>query len=160
MRHQRNQPAEQFDRVAHQRLDLDALLGDVRHDLGVRPQVWFGLEEIEDADPVKALHDQAHAAVRRLQQAVDQCGAADGVEIVRARQLDPLAIFADCQQPDHAGADRRLIDQLNRARLLHGQRQHSQRVYDRAAQRQDRQIAGNGRSTLSFPVGILGLAFA
>src|SRR5947209_2019697 len=84
MRYERDQAAEQFDGIAHDRLDLDAFLAEVGDNFGLRFEIRFGLQKALDTDAVESLHDETHAAVGRFQQAMNERSATGAVQVVRS----------------------------------------------------------------------------
>jgi hypothetical protein len=100
-------------------------------------QVGFLVDEFPQAEAREPLHHNPNGAIRRAEQAVDDGRGAHRVEIGRAGR-GILGVFRGHQAND-AFAHRRVVDELDRARLAHRERHHGLRVDHQPAQRQDRQ---------------------
>ena len=105
-------------------------------------QIRARFRDLVEREPREALHDQPEAAVGQLEHLVDVAGGPDGVEVVLLRLLDrcvPLRENAN----QLAGRDR-LVDQPHRALTRHRERHERVGEQHGVAQRQDRQLVGNG----------------
>ena len=145
-RRQRHDLLEAGLDVPLQRVDLEAILGAVQlgrlFDLGqqVGPQRRQPLQ----ADPRKALDDQAQAAVGQLEHLVDVGGRPDFVEVGLGRLLDRgVALREDRDEP---AAVHRFVDQPDRCLPGHGQRHERVGEEHRVAQRQHGQRIGDERT--------------
>jgi hypothetical protein len=143
LRFQLDQLAEELLHGAHQRLHLDAILHSFGDDLDAGAQVRFFLRVLQNADALQPLHQEAHRAVRRLEDAMHLRRSAHRVNLVRRRLLG--AIVAAGDQGDDAVVGQRLLHQADAALLADGQRQPHHRVDDDAAQRQHGQVIGDQR---------------
>ena len=146
---------EHLAHVAHERLELRALLehvgqlGDARHQVGV------GGAPLLDPHALAALHEHPQRAVGHLEHARDHAGDADVVELAGPRLLEVGVLAGDHHEPPVGGQD--VVDQRDRARLADGQRRQRVREGDGVAQRQDRQGRGQrgllGRGQLALADG-------
>jgi hypothetical protein len=132
VRCQRNESAKEFDGVADERFFLQILFEDVGKNLEARAEVRFGGGEFFEADAFQALHDQAHGAVRRAQEAVNERDGANAIHIVGPRLFD-LVVF-DGDEGDHPrSAGRGFVYQFDRARLSDVEGNHRQGINHGAA---------------------------
>ena len=129
--------------AAHQRLDLEALLGGGglldALDLGL--QVRLGLADVLDAGARQALDEDADAAVGQLEHPHDDGRGADAVEVGLARVLDRAVALR--HQHDDAALGERAVDRQDALVAPHRQRQDDVREDDRVLERQHGQDVGD-----------------
>ena len=136
-----DQAAEELLHGAHERLHLQIVSSTLGDDFDAGTQVGLLLHVLANADALLALHQQAHGAVRRLEDAVDLRRCADGVNLV-GRGLFDLLVTAGDERND-AVVGERALDKANAALLANRKRQPHHRIDDDAAQWQHRQVVRN-----------------
>ena len=139
--------------VAHERLELRALIDDVRQLRDAGGEVGVGGGPLLDAHALAALDEHAQRPVGHLEHARHDAGDADRVQLLGPGLLRVGVAAGDHHEPAVGG--QHVVDQRDRARLADGQRRQRVRERDGVAQRQDRKRRGQlgrlGRGHLALP---------
>jgi hypothetical protein len=138
----RNEPAELRDHVGDEGVELGAGHGDVGERLNRRTKVRLALRVGEDLDALHALDEDADAAIRIAERLQHPAGGATRVELVGRGLLDVGVLLR--HQPEQPIAGGAIVDQLDGGRARDEQRRDGRREDHDAAQREDRQFAGDG----------------
>ena len=134
--------------VAHQGLELQALLGRLRllDGLDARLQERMAILEGLDARAAHALHEHADAAVGQLEHAHDERHRAHRVHVVGPRVLVVLPLLR--RQQDHAVLGQGLVHGLDRPLAAHVEGHDHEREDHDVAQREDGEDLGDLRRLL------------
>src|SRR5206468_11706360 len=100
-------------------------------------------DDLLQLQPGETLNDQAQAAVGQLEHLVNVRGGADGVEIVARRLFDGRITLGE--DGDQLAVRNRIVDEPDGALAGDGERHERVGKEDGVAQRQDRQLRGNGQ---------------
>jgi len=122
-------------------------LGDQRREVGL------GLEELVEANPDPTLHENAQRVVGRAEHARDRPHDADAVQVVGARLLVGRVLGRD--HHDQPVGAQRVVDECDRPRLSHRQRNHGLREGHRLPERQDGEHPRQGRGRVGRRVAVL-----
>jgi len=107
----------------------------------VREQVRLLAHVLVDVHALQTLHKNAHRAVGQLDHLVSQSDGTDLIQQLGPRRLGLGVLARDQGKQPIAGEH--VVDELDRAFLADGQRDHRVGEHDRIAQRQHRQDRRN-----------------
>ena len=124
---------------AAQRVGLGRLDRLVAVGLDPRDQVRLDPDPVEQADALDALDHEADAAVRHARELQDRAHGPDLAEIPGAGLRVRVALGHQGEKPVAA---HHVVDEPDRARLSHHERDRCQREHDRVAQRKDGERVG------------------
>ena len=129
--------------LAHQRVQLDRLLGDVGQLLDLDGEEAVGLREAPDGGAPLALDQHLHRAVGQAQQLDDRPDRADREDVLGHRLVGlGLALRAE-EDLLVAALAHRLFERADRLFAPHEQRHHHVREHDDVPQREQRHPARN-----------------
>src|SRR5688572_23303975 len=83
MRHQRHQPLEEIEAVAHKRLNLNRILDDLRQPTDTGLEIRLLLNDFDDLHALHTLHGKADGAIWHPHHLMDGRDRADLQDVIR-----------------------------------------------------------------------------
>ena len=144
---------------AHERLGLDVGAGGLFDELDADFEERVDLDELENAEPLLALHERLGSAIGELELLHDRTQAPNGVDVVRARLLR-LRHALGCER-DEMPLAHRLFERLDRALTPDEERHHEIREQNQVSQWNQRQDVGDhgSLSALGHAFGVPSSSF-